>query len=94
MAESHKRFQLGYVLAFLGVFLFWVLTLSGQWAWANWVDSSETPQNSIGVQAAAYNVTTSGLNALNNYSSLIPLVGILLLATIVIGLLLGAFRCF
>lgn len=40
----------------------------------------------------AYNVATDGLTAFDNYSNLLPVVGIVLVAALIIGLLLGAFR--
>ena len=40
----------------------------------------------------SYNVATDGLTAFDNYSNLLPVVGIVLVAALIIGLLLGAFR--
>ena len=49
-------------------------------------------QDTLTTGTAARNVTTFGLQAFQNYGSLLPVVGIVMIAALVIGLLLSAFR--
>ena len=48
--------------------------------------------DSVAANTAARNVTTQGLGGFQNFAQLIPIVGTVLIAVVVISLLVGAFR--